>query len=77
MREDFSILTAKDVTLVLTPQAGLNVPAIEKHAKRLPDGAWEADGLEIGQPGVWTVKLTIRAGAGEPIVLDAPVVIDR
>jgi putative copper resistance protein D len=76
MREDFSIFTAKDVTFMLIPQAGSNTPAISRPAKRLPDGAWQVDGLEIGQPGVWTVKLTIEPGTGAAVVLDAPVVIE-
>jgi copper transport protein len=77
MREDFSIFTAKALTFVLTPQAGTSIPPISRSAKRLPDGAWQVDGLELGQPGIWTVKLTINPGTAEPIVLDAPVVIER
>jgi hypothetical protein len=77
MREDFSIFTVKDMTFLLTPQAPSGAAPISRAAKRLPDGAWQMDGLEIGQPGIWTVKLTIDAGTGEPIMLDAPIVIDR
>lgn len=77
MREDFSILTAKALTLVLTPQAPATVASITRSATRRPDGSWQVDGLEIGQPGVWTVKLSIDAGGSSPIDIDAPVVIER
>jgi len=77
MHEDFSVLTAKDVTFMLTPQRASDAPAISRVARRLPDGAWRVDDLPIGAPGTWTVKLLIDAGAPTPIVLDAPVAIDR
>jgi copper resistance protein D len=77
LREDFSIFTAKNIKFVLTPQAPSTAAAISGNAKRLPDGAWEIDGLEIRQPGIWTIKITIDTGTEKPIVLDAPVVIGR
>jgi copper transport protein len=81
MNDDFSILTAKGLTFVLTPQvtsqATPDAAAISRAAVRGPDGAWRVDGLDIGQPGTWIVKLLITAGAAEPIVLDAPIVIER
>jgi hypothetical protein len=33
--------------------------------------------LELGQPGIWIVKLTVTPLTGDRIVLDAPVVIGR
>jgi copper resistance protein D len=77
MHEDFSILTAKALTFVLIPQASATVAPITRSATRRPDGTWQVDGLEIGQPGVWTVKLSIDVGGGSPIAIDAPVVIER
>ena len=71
LREDFSIFTAKDMKFVLIPQAPSTTAPISGNVKRLPDGAWEIDGLEIGQPGIWTVKIAIDARTGKPIVLDA------
>ncbi len=70
LREDFSIFTAKDMKFVLIPQAPSTTAPISGNVKRLPDGAWEIDGLEIGQPGIWTVKIAIDARTGKPIVLD-------
>jgi hypothetical protein len=33
--------------------------------------------LDLFQAGVWTARVTIAPVAGSPIVLDAPIVIDR
>jgi copper transport protein len=77
MNEDFSPLAANDVAFLLTPQAPTSTPPISRTATRLPDGTWEVDELEIGQPGIWVVTLTVKADAGEPFVLDAPMVIER
>ena len=77
MSEDFSPLAASDVAFVLTPQAPTSIPPIFRAATRLSDGTWEVDELEIGQPGVWIVKLTVKSDVGEPFVLDAPIVIER
>lgn len=76
MREDFSPFTAKAVQFELTSEAQRDVSAISRVATQRADGAWEADTLEISQSGVWIVKLTIKADNGEPLVLDAPIVID-
>jgi hypothetical protein len=43
----------------------------------LPDGTWEVNALDLGRPGVWTVRVIIPGADGKPIVLDAPIVIDR
>jgi putative copper resistance protein D len=75
--EDLSPLAANDVTLILTPQAPTSTPPISRTATRLSDGTWEVDELEIGQPGIWIVKLTVKSNSGEPFVLDAPIVIER
>jgi len=77
MREDFSILPADAIDVVLAPREPAGAPSIRRPAIRLPDGTWKAAGLEIRQAGVWIVKLTIRIGNSAPFVLDAPIVIDR
>jgi hypothetical protein len=33
-------------------------------------------GLELAQPGVWTVRIVIPSETGAPFVLDAPIVIE-
>jgi putative copper resistance protein D len=76
-RDDSSIIAAAEVMVKLTPKAANGASAISRAAKRLPDGNWQVDGLEIGQPGIWIVKLTVTPLTGDRIVLDAPVVIGR
>ena len=76
MREDFSIFTAKEVRLLLTPQAPGMVAPISRTMVREPDGGWRVKGLDVVQSGVWTVRLTVETSDGKEIVLDAPVVIE-
>jgi hypothetical protein len=49
LREDFSIFTAKGLTVVLTPQAPVNAASISRSATPLPDGDTQVNGLNIGQ----------------------------
>ena len=75
LRDDFSEFPAKSVELTLDPPvAG---PRIARAAAHLPDGTWEVNALDLGQPGVWTVRVIVPGADGKPIVLDAPIVIDR
>jgi hypothetical protein len=76
MREDFSIFTAKEVRLLLTPQAPGMVAPISRTMVREPDGGWRVKGLDVVQSGVWTVRLAVETSDGKEIVLDAPVVIE-
>jgi putative copper resistance protein D len=75
LREDFSEYPAKSVELTLDPPAA--GPKIARSAAHLPDGTWQVNALELVQPGVWTVRVIIPTVGGAPIVLDAPIVIDR
>ena len=75
LREDFSEFPAKDVQLTLeAPGAG---GTIARNAAHLPDGAWQVNAVDLGKAGIWTVRVTIAPQAGPPIVLDAPIEIDR
>ena len=76
-REESSVFAAAEVMVALTPKAQTGAAAISRPATRLSDGTWQVDGLEIGQPGIWIMKLTVAPRTGEPFVLDAPVVIER
>jgi putative copper resistance protein D len=75
-REDFSILPAKAVSLAIDSPA-LGAKGKEISAPRMADGTWVVDRIEIGQPGTWVFRVIVDAGTGKPIVLDAPVLIDR
>lgn len=77
MNDDLSPLAANDVTFVLTPQAPTSTPPISRAATHLSDGTWEVVELKIARSGVWVVKLTVKTDAGEPFILDAPIVIER
>jgi uncharacterized membrane protein len=76
LREDFADFAIKEVRLALEPPtAGLKT--VERAAVHMPDGSWTIDRLEIGRPGIWTVRVIVTPAAGKSIMLDAPVVIDR
>jgi hypothetical protein len=75
LRDDFSEFPARSVELMLDPPAA--GPRIARAAAHLPDGTWEVNALDLGQPGIWTVRVIIPGADGKPIVLDAPIVIDR
>ena len=75
-REDSSDFSASEVVIYLTPREKYGGPPLSRTAKRLASGVWQVDGLEIGQPGVWVLNLIVKPPTGDPIVLDAPVVID-
>jgi putative copper resistance protein D len=75
LREDFSEFPAKSVELVLDPPAA--GPKIARAAAHLPDGTWQVNALDLPQSGIWTVRVIIPTDGGAPIVLDAPIVIER
>jgi len=75
LRDDFSEYPTKSVELTLEPPAA--GPKIVRAAAHLPDGNWEVNALDLPQPGIWTVRVIIPTDRGAPIVLDAPIVIDR
>jgi copper resistance protein D len=75
LREDFSEFPAKAVELALDPPAA--GPNITRAAAHLADGTWQVNALDLPQPGVWIVRVIVPNGDRAPIVLDAPIVIDR
>lgn len=75
-REDFSPFPAKEVRFAIEPQTR-GTPAPERAAIKRGDGRWLVDSIEVTAAGIWTVRVIVTPGAGEPIVLDAPVVIAR
>jgi putative copper resistance protein D len=75
LRDDFSEFPAKDVQLAL--EASGSGARFLRSAAHLPDGTWQVNGVDLKQAGVWTVRVTITPEAGAPIVLDAPIQIDR
>ena len=75
-REDLTDFAVKEVRLALDPpRAGM--ASIERTALRKPDGTWQVDRIDIGQPGIWIVRVIVVPASGPPLVLDAPIVIER
>lgn len=76
LREDFSQFPAKDIVLTLTSPAA-NAQPQSHPATRIAGDTWQVDKLDLTQAGAWIVKVIVTTGARTPIVLDAPVMIDR
>jgi hypothetical protein len=72
--DDLETLEAQDVTVTLTaPTAGKLTTRV---ASRDPDGAWHVDGIELTQPGNWTVTIDVGLGDNGRLMLKAPIVIE-
>jgi putative copper resistance protein D len=72
---DFGPLEARGVTLALTaPMAGSKPTT--RVAEQDSDGAWQVEGIELSQPGNWTVTVDALLGPARHLVLDAPIVIE-
>jgi putative copper resistance protein D len=73
--EDFEPLAARNLKFsVAAPVAG-STP-IPHTAVQDADGAWQIDGLELTQPGNWTVTVDADLSSGSRVELAAPIVID-
>jgi putative copper resistance protein D len=72
--DDFNVIPAHALTLTLTPPAGIK--PITRAAVQDSDAAWHVDGIELSQPGNWTVTVSTVLGSGKPLVLEAPIVIE-
>lgn len=75
-REDSTKFAVREVKLVLDPPAAGAMP-VERAAMRMADGTWRAAEVGIPKAGNWTVRLIITPETGQPILLDAPIVIER
>lgn len=76
LREDSTEFPTNDVRLAFDPPAPGPQP-VNRTAARQPDGTWRVNGINIGQPGNWTVRVIVGRKNEKPIVLDAPIVIGR
>lgn len=75
MREDSSELAVDSVSVMLHPPKDGGNPVV-RLAKRMADANWQTDDLDLAQPGIWTVQVTVMPESGKSVVLDAPIVID-
>ena len=76
-REDFTTFAAKDVRLVARPASADPANPLDRAAEQQTDGTWTVNDIALPQPGIWTIRVLVIAQSGEPIVLDAPIVIER
>jgi copper resistance protein D len=72
--EDFEALNARQVSLMLTaPTAAVG---IAHPARQSRDGAWQVDGIELSEPGNWTVTVNVALDQTKRLTLTAPIVIE-
>jgi len=72
--EDFAPLPAQRLTLTLTPPAA-GSQSMTRAAAADQDGGWEVDGIELAQPGNWTVGVDAGLDTKRHLVLEAPIAI--
>ncbi|MGC1445159.1 MAG: hypothetical protein WA837_06800, partial [Xanthobacteraceae bacterium] len=73
--EDLEPLAARDLKFSITAPVPGSTPTTHT-AVQDSDGAWQIDGLELTQPGNWTVTVDADLSSGSRVVLAAPIVID-
>lgn len=72
--EDSTDYDARAVHVELRPpEADVSIVAFD--AKPASDAVWEARGIALRRPGIWTLLLTITPRNGAIVVLDGPIVI--
>jgi copper transport protein len=74
MREDFSPLPAKEVTLTLSNSAA-GIEPIARAGHRREDGTWRVDGLVVPIPGRWEAEIAVLVSDFDRIVLDGPILL--
>ena len=73
--EDFGPLEARQVSLTLTAPAAASQPT-SRPARQGRDGAWQVDGIELSEPGNWTVTVDVALDQTKRLTLTAPIVIE-
>jgi putative copper resistance protein D len=73
--EDFGPLEARQVSLTLTAPAAASQPTA-RPARQGRDGAWQVDGIELSEPGNWTVTVEVALDQTKRLTLTAPIVIE-
>jgi copper resistance protein D len=72
MREDFTPLAAETVAVRLSHPGQATVVG-EARSDLL--GLWRASGLVLPVAGVWMIVVEVRTNEGDPLILDAPLVL--
>lgn len=74
LNDDLETLPAREVTLTLTAPTPGSKP-ITRTAFQDSDGEWHVDGIELSQPGNWTVTVDAILTSNRRLELAAPIVI--
>jgi putative copper resistance protein D len=72
--DDFEALNARQLSLTLTAPAAAVGNAYPAREGR--DGAWQVDGIELSEPGNWTVTVDVVLDQTKRLTLTAPIVIE-
>jgi uncharacterized membrane protein len=72
MREDFTPLAAQAVTVRLS-HPGQETVIGEARSGLL--GLWRTSDLDLPVAGIWNIVIEVRTGEGDPLILDAPLVL--
>jgi copper resistance protein D len=72
---DFAPLAARELKVSIAPPVAGSTPTT-RIAVQDSDGAWQVDGLDLTQPGNWTVTVDADLNSGSRVELAAPIVID-
>jgi putative copper resistance protein D len=75
-REDGTEFPTMDVKFAIDPP-NATAPTPPRAAKRMPDGRWRVDAIDLTRGGVWTVRVIVGTGAPTAAVLDGPIVIEK
>jgi copper resistance protein D len=75
LNDDLETLAARDVTLSLTAPTPGSKPTARRASKDA-DGVWHVEGIQLGEPGNWTVSVDAVLSPDKRLELTAPIVID-
>jgi copper transport protein len=75
MRDDFSPLTPREVSIRLSNQAA-GIEAIARSAALDGEGYWRANDIVLPVPGVWTLEIDALVTDFEKVRLDGPLVVE-
>ncbi len=73
--DDLETLEAREVTVSLTAPSAGSKP-ITRVAARGPGEEWHVDGVDLSEPGNWTVTVDAVLSSGRRLELTAPIVIN-
>jgi copper transport protein len=74
MREDTSLLPAKEVTVLFSHREA-GIEPFARPAKQSEPGVWRAGPMSLPQAGIWTIQIDILINDFEKVSLDAPLVL--